>query len=283
MTRLNAVLRRDSLRCLKGRWGKGVAGTLFLFSAWLVILLLEHFCLTALGILAPDSVQVPFLGVTIAPAQAAVSGGFILLTFLTMAPLITGLQKWYYRLAGGPTPDLRMIFDYLSGFRLYCKAVLLWLTVILRTVIFGAVCALAPVGIRFARQAVGRIGTPASAVGEALLFVLFVITAVLAAVLTLCFALRYFLAPYYFAENEQLSVREALRRSVRAMKRMQGQVFTLILGWLPFWISCIFLVPLIFMVPYCSAALAINARYLMGREVRRDAQQEGAPGDTIVF
>ena len=282
MTRLNTALRRDALRCLQGRWGKGIAGMLFLSGVRMIILLLEQFCLTASSLLEPATLQVPFLGIRISPVQSAVSILFGLLTFLTMVPLLMGVLKWYYRLSDGPTPDLRTIFDYLSAPRLYCKTLLLGLTIIFRTVLFGAVISLLPAGVWVALKMVGSIGNSIAAIGQALLFFLFLVLTVLAAVLTICFSLRYFLAPYYFAEDEHIPIRQAVCRSVKAMKRMQGQVFGLLLGWTPLWLSCILVAPLLFAAPYCSAALAINARYLMGREIRQSAEPQ-VTADTIVF
>lgn len=283
MSRFNAVLRKDALRCLKGRWGKAAAVTLFLSGIAAVVMLLEEFCLNALGLFGVE-LKVPFLAVPVTSAQSIVSILFGILGFLALAPLCVGMQKWYFRLADGPTPDLRMVFDYYVGARLYARALRLSLAVILRTAVFGAVMALLPAGLRMAQLWVSGFDSAAAAVGEALLFLLFAVMTVLSALLTFCFGLRYFLAVYYFTGEEELSVRQAVRCSVRAMKGMKGQVFSLMLGWLPLLLSCFLLVPAIFVLPYWNTAFAINARWLMGRDDRLHRTEEpSVTEDTVVF
>ena len=286
MSRFNTVLRRDALRCLKGRWGKAAAATLFLSGIGAIVMLLEEFCMNALSLFGVK-LQVPFLAVSVTSAQSVVSIVFGVLGFLALAPLCVGMQKWYFRLADGPTPDLRMIFDYYAGARLYGRALRLSLAVVLRTALFGAVMALLPAGLRMAQLWVSGFDSAPAAVGEALLFLLFAVMTVLSAVLTFCFGLRYFLAVYYLTEEETLPVRQALRRSVRAMKGMKGQVFSLMLGWLPLLLSCFLLVPAIFVLPYWNTAFAINARWLMGRDDRlhRTGPEEdpSVTADTVVF
>ncbi|MBQ4050997.1 MAG: DUF975 family protein [Oscillospiraceae bacterium] len=288
MSRFNAVLRKDARRCLKGRWGKAAAGTLFLSGICAIVMLLEEFGMNALSLFGKE-LQVPFLAVPVTSAQSVLSILFGVLSVPVLAPLCVGMQKWYFRLADGPTPDLRMIFDYYADGRLYGKALWLTLNVFLRTAVFGALMALLPAGIRTAQLWVSGFDSAAAAVGEALLFLLFVVMTVLSAVLTLCFGLRYFLTVYYLAGDENISVRQAVRCSVRAMKGMKGQVFSLMLGWLPLLLCCLLLVPALFVLPYCNTALAINARWLMGRDDRLHPAEPSvgeAPSvsaDTIVF
>lgn len=284
MSGLGARLRRDAFLCLKGRWGKALAGTFFLFGVGTVLLLAEQFALTVLGFFGNEALQVPFFGTMITPAQAFCSLGAMAAGLMIMAPLTVGIRKWYYRLAEGPTPDLRMIFDYYCSMRLWCGAVSLQFIVRLRTVLFGAVLALPVLALDTGRRMLGGLNTPAAAASEALLFLLTAVTGLTAAVLTFGWSLRYFLAPYYLAEDEDMTVRQALRSSVRAMKGMQGQVLTLLLGWLPLFVSCIFLVPLVFVLPCCQTALAINARYLMGCMVRKEEMiRPHVEADTMVF
>ncbi|MDD6033341.1 MAG: hypothetical protein PUC47_07670 [Oscillospiraceae bacterium] len=282
MNRLNAAVRRNTLRCLKGRWGKGAAATLFLAGAGLMLVLLEQLCLTSLSLVEEPTLRVPLLGVQISPVQTAVSAGFGCLIFLVLTPLKMGMRKWFYRLSAGPTPDLRMLFDYLSDFRLYAKSVLLQLAVLLRVAVCGALLSLPSLGILTAQRMVGALGTSAAAVGQAILTLLFLVTVLLAAVLTVCFGLRYYLAPYYFAADETISVHAALKQSVQAMRKAKGQVFCLLCSWLPLWLSCFLLVPLIFVIPCCGCSIAISARYLMGRSVQAE-QADAVPDETIVF
>lgn len=286
---LNTLIRRETLRCLRGRWGKAVAGTLFLAGLWLLIVLLEQLCLTGLTLVEPAVLKIPLLEVSVSPAQAVLSGFFALVSFLVLAPLKMGLKKWYYRLSAGPTPDLRMIFDYLSSFRLYGKAIWLQIVIGVRVAFFGALLSLIPTGLWIAQRIVRSFSTPVSAVGQAALLLLMVLTSVLSGLLLISFSLRYFLAVYCMAADESLSVRQAVRQSVQAMKGKKGQVLTLMLSWLPLLIPCLLLVPALFVLPSCSCALAINARYLLGRavyageETRQDPAEEGVSAKTAVF
>ena len=267
---VNLVVNRQAVRCLRGRWGKGVAGSLFIMGMWMLIFLLEQLCLTALSLLEEPLLEMPLLGIFLTPAQAVASGVFSLISLLVLVPLLAGFTRWFYLLSSGPTPDLRTIFDFLASPRLYGKAVWLWFSTSLRVLIFGGLLSLPTLAVWLGQRYLAVFSSPAAAIGRAALLFLLLVLAVLSLILTAAFGLRYFLAPYYLASGDQVTVREAVRSSVQKMKGHKGQVLTLMVGWLPLWLSCLLLAPLPFVMPYCGCALAINARYLMEQPAEAD-------------
>ena len=72
--------------------------------------------------------------------------------------------------------------------------------------------------------------------------------------------LRYYLADYLFVTREGMGIREAIKISSAAMKGSKRTLFSLQLSLLPWRLTTVLLVPLVFVAPYYSASMAIFAK-----------------------
>ena len=85
---------------------------------------------------------------------------------------------------------------------------------------------------------------------------------------------RYFLVPYLMASDENLKAGEALRASKAAMAGKSARVLHFQFTFLGWFFLCIFVLPLIYVIPYFRQACAEYARTLLGGEAEQpvDAQ-----------
>lgn len=82
------------------------------------------------------------------------------------------------------------------------------------------------------------------------------------------FLQRYFLAPYLLAESTEMRARDALRESARVMDScmMRGRAVKMKLSFSPWFFSCIFIFPILYVYPYYKQACACYARHILRNE-----------------
>ncbi len=82
------------------------------------------------------------------------------------------------------------------------------------------------------------------------------------------FLQRFFLAPYLMADDPQLRAQEALRESARIMDAcmMRGNTAKMKLSFLPWFFSCILILPVLYVYPYYKQSCACYARHILNNE-----------------
>ncbi|SDM65813.1 DUF975 family protein [Acetanaerobacterium elongatum] len=278
-------MKRNARLLLKGNLARGAVATLILFSVALLFKTLEVITQTVLelsGVSASvkSALNLPGLlgNLPIAsPVSISVTAGFLILAFAVMAPLVMGVKAWFFGLSGGDNAELSAIFHYYSGAKLYFKSLLLLLDICLRSffwlyvlILPGALLSATGGALLTAKLNVpnGRLlGTLSVAVG--------VLLAVLGLVFALVIITRYFLAPYLFAQNAQLRVRQAVKTSVRYMHGSAGRLVLLLLSFMLWALASLLVLPALYAFPYAESTLAIFARFTIerGRMADNDAGQ----------
>lgn len=205
--------------------------------------------------------------------------GLSLLSYLIMlfieSPLSYGSTRWYYNQIQGKQPGFRSLFDFYSTKTKFLKSVRLAVSLALRAAGW-ALLIVFPASIIYTILSVfsvnlGNTNSNMAFMGPVLAFVGVIIFA-LACFFCVVFLGRYFLAPYYIFEDESLTVKDAVKLSI---KHTEGNLFDIVWFGLSFWgwmILSIMVLPVAFYsVPYIQASTAMYAKYLIETGKRNDA------------
>lgn len=105
------------------------------------------------------------------------------------------------------------------------------------------------------------------------LFALQILVSLILTVLWFVFIQRYFLAGYLFVSGSGEGLHAMIRRSVRIMKGNCRETAALLFSFFPWFLLSVLVIPLLFVLPYLYASMAINARVLLERDTRKQEAQ----------
>ena len=283
-----AKIKQNARRALGGNWGKAIAILLTLFAVSLLFVFFEalfywvfhftggvgphlRFSLDFIPLDYPLLTQerdvnlVPFLISTLST----------LCGLLVLSPLSLGITRWYYELIAGEETEIFTIFSYFSHFRLYLRSVWYHIQIMVRSFLWS-VALFAPGTLLFALCSyyLEQPGNGAYVTALSFGLVLSCVLLVLCAVVLILLLLRYFLTPYYLVEKPEWTVTQAIRRSVAGTREQKGNLLLFGLSFLPWLLLGVFLLPLLYVIPYLMASRALYAKVLITRDLRQIEQQE---------
>lgn len=263
--RLYRQIRRDARRCLFSRWAKAAAGVLFLMGIVVVFGLARSLLGGFFGTSGHAAQWNHATGtLTLDPAQMILDGAVFLLSQFILCPLMLGYLRFIYQMTSGEEPVLAVIFEPMQNAASFLRSFLLSFVLQLMGALATAVCCLPGGLVLWAVQIMdGTSGTGALLrIALLLLGILLVILGILAesAVMT-----RYIAAPFILAVDEKAGVFSALHLSSRATKGFRGELFAMLLSFLPLALLCVLLVPVLFVLPYMVVTCALFSRFLLDR------------------
>lgn len=275
---LRKQIKYNGKRCLYNNWGKAVAIVLLMMSVALLFTVVELIISLVFG--TPQFVDygndgywlnnLPNTSLLSIVLTAIMSLG----AFLVTAPLNLGITRWYYELSEGESPEILSIFNCFSS-RQYFRALSLQIHTLGRMLIWALIYFALPAALLAASiwamnygpyymnadmcYVIGSMGTFFAGLAGLFFGVLYAVN-----------MQKYFLARYYVA-NEQLGVWEALKKSRHASKGRRGEIMLFKLSFLPWFISCLLVLPSLYVVPYYKISSMLYARVLMEQH-RRSTQ-----------
>lgn len=180
------------------------------------------------------------------------------------SPIFVGAAKLYTDIAHGRQGELSALFGWFSGKRQYGRAVAFSLSLAVRNVLWALLCFF-PCGFFVVLLRIFPVvGSGPLQEGIRLLWYLFLALLILLG-LTLWVVLtsRYFLAPYLFLYKEELSANTCIIQSIFLMKKNRSRYLRLVLSFLPWLLSCFFVIPALYVMPYFQTACAFSARWML--------------------
>ena len=84
---------------------------------------------------------------------------------------------------------------------------------------------------------------------------------------------RYLLVTAYIADNPDEKLKCAIRKSIAATKNKRAGSFWLKLSFLPWFMSCVLIFPLLYVVPYYNRSVLCMKRVLMLSAMKKDDSQ----------
>ena len=202
-----------------------------------------------------------------------------LASLLIIPPLMLGCLNWYLRATDNENDGISKIF-WAYGCKAYFKSILLPFLVGLKS----ALAALIPFILLSVIS--GFIFLPAdfSSVSPFSPFLLALTASAAFSSLFACiFALRYSLTDMLICEKYSLSVSEAFRRSVRYTKGHIWEIILFYLSFVPWMISCVFIFPAFYVVPYFSMSKVMFFRYLYETGTRQESASPLSPDKAFDF
>ncbi len=278
---LRQQVKYNAKNAMRNHYGKAVAILLILFAVGMIFFLFNALFIRILNMQSFSRMflyRITFFGqtaiVNIAePIVCAVSAVF---AFIAITPLMLGVTRWYYHLTDGKADEVSSIFDYYVSGRMFFRSLWFAFHMGVRRVFWYLLfmlpgCALFSVSawmywyFDINNENVVMMGM--------VLFMLAAFITVVMALLCTIFSLRYYLADMIVVSDDKISTFQAVRQSVRYMKGNRVDIFIFGLSFLPWILLCVFIVPIVFVVPYIKTSSIIYARYLY--EKGRLSQQPG--------
>ncbi|MBR7132842.1 MAG: hypothetical protein IKD04_04865 [Clostridia bacterium] len=181
--------------------------------------------------------------------------------FITV-PLLLGLIRYFWRLLFAVEDSPVSVFYYLSTKELYLKAIKLNFSIILRAIpaaliLFFPVIAVWVLSQSFIFELI-NIPIP---MWTANLDHLFVFLRTFSSVLLCVFMLKYYMSPLLFVADENMDVNEAIYMSATISKKSGLDFFYLLLSFLGWILLSVFMIPLIFTLPYMITSYAVHVRF----------------------
>ena len=251
-------------KALSGNMTSAVGGFFFISLAIMLlvygiylIFTLGNFALLKLESTLPFAKEIrnSFTYASYALVPIAVCFGLVLLS-----PLFLGLIRFYYLLAKGKSPNFSEVFRYVG--KGYSHALYLCVTVILRCFLrillplipaFVSLISLYFVTLELESLAFYHV------IWYGISYVL--IFAGFLGATALC--QKYFLCCFIFFEDENLEIDEILNRSKEYIAPFRGTTLKLMLPLRPCILSCILIIPAVFVIPYVLTCLSISAKWLL--------------------
>lgn len=266
---LHKKIKLNARRALTGNWGKAVASTLLFGSICAFFFLLGKFLVKVLEIsntmdLLHITTELRSKGIMSEVVGASLAIFEIVAIFLVVVPIFMGFLRWYANTVLSGNEEITSIFYYFSKAKLYFKSLLLILNIFCRKVFWGFVCML-PGGL------VAGISTYIVSLnpnGRHIFFAKIgtfvgMILLLSGLIVFLLISMRYSLACYLMIRDESLTVTRCIRLSSQYTLKVRGELFRFFLSFLPLWILCIFIFPILFVLPYYLMAFSIYAQYLL--------------------
>lgn len=177
-----------------------------------------------------------------------------------LSPLFLGLLRFYYLLAKGESPRFSEIFRYMG--KGYSRGLYICVTIILRCFL-RILLPLIPAFVSFISLHFVTLELKSLAFYHIIWYVIsyVLIFAGFLGATALCH--KYFLYCFIFFEDESLEIDEILNKSTEYIAPFRGTTLKLMLTLSPCILSCILIIPAVFVIPYVLTCLSISAKWLL--------------------
>ena len=243
MSQSSQVVKITAKAALKDKWLRAiVVSSIFLFTVLVCYNISSVFSIVAGDIAANVLLAVMLL--------------------LLICPIALGTIRYFWRILFGADDNPVSVFYYFSEKKVYRRAMWLILSLALRMVLFGLLLNIP----RFIVEAMSHsflyelIGM-AIPVWTANLTNVTVFLKVLAEVILFFVMLKYYMAPVLFVADDNMDSGEAMHMSATISKKTAIDFIYLGLSFIGWIILSLFIIPLIFTIPYVIISYLIHIRF----------------------
>ena len=198
---------------------------------------------------------------------AVITVFFILIRFLVLTPLHQGQTTWFYYVAEGSNDQLSKLFYYYGSNDMYVSALSFRFSLFFKKIGYAIISFIAPaaaLGMTVNQYLKFLAGGNEADKKNAILYLFITIALILlGTLLFFLLSLKLFLARYIFARSavnlKHAETGKCFAQSQKLMIKNRRRVIILFVSMLPAFLSCILIVPLLYVYPYffcCCAELA---------------------------
>lgn len=280
--RLFSMLKKNAKLALKKNWGGAILIFLIVFGVAIMLSILQQVVITVFADGAViDKTVFDFL---IDPSKGApdamiiqnmavewiIIGVFSVLSLLFVAPLSLGEMRWFLKLIHGERIQVAEVFHFFESGRNFGRTVWYHINIYVRTFLWGIPIFAVPGGILgvsvyFLSTGGEEAQRSSAAIASAGIF-LAAILMILASIFYAACVNRYALASYLLAESDEITVRKAIRDSVKYTKGFRFSLLWFELSYIGWFLLCVLALPLLlYVMPYYNTAYTMYARYIVER------------------
>lgn len=284
---LRKVIKKNAKASLKNNWGRALLILLIFIGVNMLLNMLDGAIFRALGYenirLTYDFFSAPSFQYEISEIQRIPAGAygvsflFTLIRICLIAPLMLGVNNWALELTDGrkkPVGSIFWAFDNAA----FGRSIWLDITITVKVTLFSWLVMLIPalmLGFGTARVLSEAVSVILIGVGSLLL---------LACVpFVFWFSSRYFMAPVLLCDRYYYTVREATRLSVEASKGHRWEIVGFYFSFLPWFLFCCLIIPILYVIPYFEVSTVMYARFLFEDHLMKQSKPNlSDPANLIV-
>ncbi len=257
----SGIVKQTARTALRGNWVKAtIATSAVIFPVFI--------CIFVADLVA--TISSSFAGITI----------MLILSFLLLLPLFLGALGFFRRILWGQDDSVLMIFRYFSSIADYCRAIHLSFLVIIR-LLANAILLFSPgliVRVFAGNKLYSLINVSMPVWAESLIYVSYFLLA-LGALALFFVMLKIYLAPFLFVADEDMDVDEVINMSQIISKRTSPDFFWLVLSFAPWILASVFVIPLVFTLPYFICSYLVHCRFAVA-QYNRDVDRFNTDNST---
>lgn len=237
------LLKKEAKSVLRGNWINAVITALLLLFSFLII---QNMC-WVLSLVVGD---------------IAASLVMLILTVLICGPLMLGVLRYFWRMAGKLSEAPATAFYYFSGVAAYRKAIRLCFMLVIRFLGFALLFSLPAIVMYVisSHELYELLQIPIPIWSQHLAYLVNSLLNI-GAVLTAFALMRFYLAPILVIADDRMDVEEAIHMSA-VIARASFLDFIFLVFSLAFWIILsVLFIPLIFTLPYFMMCYTLHAAH----------------------
>lgn len=255
-------IKLKSKKLLKDNFAPLILAACFLLLIMIIFSLCEYIIRSITGINAYDSVIFSSGGFTL---NNLLSVSILVLSFIlqyiVISPLMMGLWRCLYLITEGKNIQIGNLFYFYSSPKLFFRSILLRINIFLRELFYLLILFLPAFVASFFLSDYAaaffkyNLSTFAS---SALMFAaaVFWIGAVIFYIIIL---LRYSFAGIIAASDDKLKINRSIKLSIKRSNGYKLCIFKLIISFIGWFALCIFIFPIIYVLPYFCLGIAVLA------------------------
>lgn len=263
-------IRLQAKNSLANNWTMAVAVILVVFAAFIVMIYL----LSSLDLLCEalfDKIKLDQIFDTETYTEGYFTNLLILPGTILLIPLVMGALRFFYLISKNTDVRFSEVFYYTG--KKYFKSLGVFFGVGVRCLWQAIVCFL-PSYTGFILLTNATAEKDKLAFSDKLCY--FIVYALIFGGILLFARLcvKYFLSFFLFFEDESLSINELCTLSVSYMERFKGSVMKLILSLFPPILSCILIIPCLFVLPFVFTCLSTSAKWIIALHYQSENKDE---------
>ena len=185
-----------------------------------------------------------------------------------ITPFSLGIASWYMAVVNGTPERFSGVFVFYESHGRYWRSVWYFISMSIRTTFWAVLFFLVPFGIIGGTIALTQSfainNNPRFAVLSAMGMILAILLASLTLFLYLAYMNKYFLVPYLLATDTNISVNQAVKRSIVLTREHRFSILYYALSFIGWFLLTLVCLPFLFYtVPYASTSFAMYAQYLI--------------------
>ena len=242
----------------KNNWPAGVGVILTLGVTLMILVYLADLIVIGIDHLLTTLNVTIFETFSILPLLIMIT--LILAGFCFLLPLFMGSVRFMYQMSKTGESDFSQVFYYMGNKR-YTKSLKIYIGLIVRSLWQMAISFIPAIIIYLYATAVSA--TDSTTALSILLYFTAYALLVGGVLLFNALTVKYFLALYYFFENDNLSVSEICRLSEKYMEKFGSTTVKLNFSLLPVSLANLLIIPAIFVLPYVMTSKATSAKWII--------------------